>query len=84
MQVQQEREQKFDVKRGWELPEFGGWLVPDGGSVGQETRHLKSVYFDTPDHGLLDLGVTLRRRVGGGETGWQLKVPAGFGPYRVA
>ena len=76
MQVQQEREQKFDVKRGWELPEFSR-LVPDGGSVGQETRHLKSVYFDTADRGLLDLGVTLRRRVGGGDAGWQLKVPAG-------
>jgi inorganic triphosphatase YgiF len=76
VQVQQEREEKFDVKKGWELPDFGG-LVPDGGRVGQETRHLKSVYFDTPDRGLLDFGVTLRRRVGGGDTGWQLKVPAG-------
>ena len=76
MQVQQEREEKFDVKRGWVLPDVGG-LVPDGGSVLNEVRHLKSVYFDTADRGLLDLGVTLRRRVGGGDTGWQLKVPAG-------
>jgi CHAD domain-containing protein len=76
VQVQQEREEKFDVKRGWVLPDMSG-LVPDSGSVVNEVRHLTSVYFDTADRGLLDLGVTLRRRVGGGETGWQLKVPAG-------
>jgi hypothetical protein len=32
VQVQQEREEKFDVKKGWELPDFGG-LVPEGGRV---------------------------------------------------
>jgi inorganic triphosphatase YgiF len=63
VQVQQEREQKFDVGRGWVYRERR--RVPDGGTVGQETLALESVYFDT-DHGLLDLGVTLRRRVEAG------------------
>ena len=76
MQVELEREEKFEVDRGWELPDVGE-LVPEGGTITEDVRRLKSTYFDTPERRLLEFGVTLRRRVGGGETGWQLKVPAG-------
>ena len=38
-------------------------------------RKLDNTYFDTSDTGLRLFGITLRRRVGGSETGWQLKVP---------
>ena len=71
-----EREEKFEVDRGWVLPDVGE-LVPEGGRVIEDVRRLESTYFDTPERRLLEFGVTLRRRVGGGETGWQLKVPAG-------
>ena len=40
-------------------------------------RKLDNTYFDTPGAGLRLFGITLRRRVGGSETGWQLKVPSG-------
>jgi hypothetical protein len=35
------------------------------------------VYFDTSDLRLLRAGVTLRRRTGGPDEGWHLKLPAG-------
>jgi CHAD domain-containing protein len=71
-----EREEKFEVDRNWELPDVAE-LVPEGGRVIEVVHHLESTYFDTAERRLLEFGVTLRRRVGGGETGWQLKVPAG-------
>jgi len=52
-------------------------LVPDGGRLEQEMRRLDNTYFDTPGAGLRLFGVTLRRRVRGSQTGWQLKVPNG-------
>ena len=76
MRAELEREEKFEVDPGWMLPDVGEF-VPDGGKVVEDVRRLESTYFDTPERRLLEFGVTLRRRVGGGETGWQLKVPAG-------
>jgi inorganic triphosphatase YgiF len=38
---------------------------------------LDATYFDTPAHVLLAAGVTLRRRVGGDDEGWHLKLPTG-------
>jgi CHAD domain-containing protein len=52
-------------------------LLPDGGRLDHEVRKLHNTYFDTPGAGLRLFGITLRRRVGGSETGWQLKVPSG-------
>ena len=40
---------------------------------------LEAVYFDTADLALLRTGMTLRRRTGGADQGWHLKVPAGRG-----
>jgi CHAD domain-containing protein len=71
-----ELEDKFDVDPDWVLPQVTG-LVPDGGRLDHEVRRLENTYFDTPGAGLRLFGVTLRRRVGGSETGWQLKVPNG-------
>jgi len=71
-----EQEDKFDVDSDWVLPQLTE-LVPDGGRLDQETRKLDNIYFDTPGAGLRSFGITLRRRVGGSETGWQLKVPNG-------
>jgi CHAD domain-containing protein len=76
MRVVEEREDKFEVDPDWVLPQISD-LVPAGGRVDQEVRELDNTYFDTPGAGLRLFGVTLRRRVGGPETGWQLKVPNG-------
>lgn len=44
-----------------------------------ETVELSAIYFDTRDLALLRAGVSLRRRTGGSDEGWHLKVPAGAG-----
>src|SRR5512132_2457083 len=76
VRVVEEREDKFEVNPDWVMPQLTG-LVPDGGRLDQEVRKLDNTYFDTPGAGLRLFGVTLRRRVMGSETGWQLKVPNG-------
>jgi CHAD domain-containing protein len=38
---------------------------------------LVAEYFDTPDLRLLRAGITLRRRTGGEDAGWHLKLPVG-------
>ncbi|HET6758876.1 MAG TPA: CYTH and CHAD domain-containing protein [Propionibacteriaceae bacterium] len=71
-----EQEDKFEVDSDWVMPQITD-LVPDGGRLDQQVRELDSTYFDTPGAALRVFGITLRRRVGGSETGWQLKVPSG-------
>lgn len=53
-------------------------LVPlaEGEAVRQR---LTATYFDTDDFRLAAAGLTLRRRTGGADAGWHLKVPAGPG-----
>lgn len=41
------------------------------------TVGLSAIYFDTDDLALVRGGVTLRRRVGGDDEGWHLKLPEG-------
>src|SRR4051812_41693048 len=76
VRVVEEQEDKFEVDADWVLPPVAN-LVPNGGRLDQEVRRLENTYFDTPGAGLRVFGVTLRRRVGDSETGWQLKVPNG-------
>lgn len=46
---------------------------------GEPARHrLVATYFDTADLRLATAGLTLRRRTGGDDEGWHLKVPAGI------
>jgi inorganic triphosphatase YgiF len=71
-----EQEDKFEVDSDWVMPQLAE-LLPDGGRLDHEVRKLDNTYFDTPGAGLRVFGITLRRRVGGSETGWQLKVPSG-------
>jgi CHAD domain-containing protein len=47
--------------------------------VGPDVAELRATYFDTADLALTRAGVSLRRREGGGDEGWHLKVPAGSG-----
>lgn len=43
------------------------------------TAELEATYVDTDDLALVRAGVTLRRRTGGADAGWHLKVPSGQG-----
>src|SRR4029453_7375599 len=76
MRAVEEQVDKFEVEPDWVLPQITP-LVPAGGRIDQEVRRLDNTYFDTPSAGLRLFGITLRRRMGGSETGWQLKVPHG-------
>lgn len=73
---ERERELKFDVPDGWVLPDPTA-LARDGGSVAAQVVELESTYFDTEVRDLLANKLTLRRRTGSTDEGWQLKVPEG-------
>lgn len=69
-----ERELKFDVGPGFVIPPVDQ-VLPEGGRFEHGSQQLRSDYFDTADHALLRGGITLRRRTGTSDNGWQLKVP---------
>jgi CHAD domain-containing protein len=71
-----EIETKYDVEEAFELPSLDGL---DGvASVDPPVEHgLEAVYHDAADLRLLRARVTLRRRTGGPDAGWHLKLPAG-------
>ncbi|MGX7679122.1 CYTH and CHAD domain-containing protein [Jatrophihabitans sp. DSM 45814] len=69
-----ERELKFDVEAGFAVPAVDA-LLPAGGRMEHVTERLRSDYFDTADRALLQAHITLRRRTGTTDTGWQLKIP---------
>jgi CHAD domain-containing protein len=73
---QDEVERKLDVDAATILPTLAG--VDGVSTMGQPVeRHLEAVYFDTADLDLARHGVTLRRRTGGDDAGWHLKLPKG-------
>jgi CHAD domain-containing protein len=71
-----EVERKFDVVESTVSPSFEG-LSAVTRVERSPSQHLEAVYFDTPDHDLAAHHVTLRRRTGGSDAGWHLKLPAG-------
>ena len=71
-----EIERKYAVAIGAVLPTFGDTLGTIRGAPAAEFD-LEAVYFDTADLDLLRHGVTLRRRTGGEDAGWHLKLPGG-------
>lgn len=75
MKSHRERETKWDVGEDFSLPALDGLL--SGARHDSTTSRIESIYHDTPDYSLQRHGITLRRRIGGGEDGWQLKVPEG-------
>ena len=70
-----EIEQKFDVDEGFVRPDFGG--LAGVTAAAPVTFHLAATYFDTADERLAASKITLRRRTGGADQGWHLKLPAG-------
>ncbi len=75
-----EIEQKFDVTPQFTRPDFTAL----SGTYGQPVTvaaavlyHLSATYFDTADKRLAAGKITLRRRTGGTDAGWHLKLPGG-------
>jgi len=76
-----EIERKFDVEETFVLPDLSG--VPGVASVGEPVVHdLDAAYYDTADLRLARARITLRRRTGGTDAGWHLKLPASAGARR--
>lgn len=72
-----ETERKYEVGPAFTVPDLAG--VPGVKGVTAPRRHrLTAVYFDTAGLALQRAHVTLRRRTGGEDAGWHLKLPAGF------
>jgi len=80
MSEQLEIEQKFDVDTGFERPSFSG--LPGVTAAAPVVHHLSATYFDTADQQLAASKITLRRRTGGTDEGWHLKLPEGSGARR--
>lgn len=76
--TKREIERKYDVAAGEGLPDLtavrGVSAVVDKG-----VAELDATYYDTPDERLARAHLTLRRRTGGGDAGWHLKLPVADG-----
>ncbi|WP_284975106.1 CYTH and CHAD domain-containing protein [Arthrobacter sp. efr-133-TYG-104] len=76
-----ETEQKFDVDAATPLPALG--RIDGVERVGDPAVHtLEAIYFDTRDMALARRRITLRRRTGGPDSGWHLKLPLPSGDRR--
>jgi CHAD domain-containing protein len=71
-----ETERKYEADDSTELPDPAS-LLGLRSSGDAEDQHLAATYFDTADLRLLRAKLTLRRREGGHDEGWHLKLPAG-------
>ncbi|MFF3610529.1 CHAD domain-containing protein [Streptomyces sp. NPDC002580] len=78
---------KREIERKYEGPAAeGGTGLPDlsgvagvASVVDKGVADLDATYFDTPDQRLAAASLTLRRRTGGGDAGWHLKLPVSEG-----
>jgi CHAD domain-containing protein len=71
-----ETERKYEAPQEAALPDLTG--LPDvAGESDPEEQTLRAQYYDTDDLRLLRHGITLRRRTGGSDAGWHLKLPLG-------
>jgi CHAD domain-containing protein len=78
MSIVVERESKYDVPVGFHLPDLCG--AGAVARVGPPAVHeLDAIYLDTVDLRLARHHVTLRRRTGGSDAGWHVKVPGATG-----
>lgn len=73
-QTHSEVERKFDVEETFAVPELSA-LDGVGGLGPSLELELDSAYLDTADLRLAAAGITLRRRTGGTDEGWHLKLP---------
>ena len=69
-----EPEQKYDADADFVLPDLSG-LEGRAKPAGPRRYYLSATYFDTEELDLIRNRITLRRRVGGADEGWHLKLP---------
>jgi len=72
--VHREVEVKLRVTRDFDLTMFLQ-DVPGVTLVGPNTVHMNAAYYDTRELTLLRWGITVRRREGGADAGWHMKLP---------
>ncbi|MGW1532572.1 CYTH and CHAD domain-containing protein [Streptomyces aureus] len=82
---------KREIERKYEGPAAegdtdGDTVMPDlsrvpgvAGVVDKGVAELDATYYDTPDQRLAAASITLRRRTGGADAGWHLKLPVSEG-----
>ncbi|MEU4087043.1 CYTH and CHAD domain-containing protein [Streptomyces aureus] len=78
---------KREIERKYEGPAADGdTVMPDlsrvpgvAGVVDKGVAELDATYYDTPDQRLAAASLTLRRRTGGADAGWHLKLPVSEG-----
>lgn len=73
-ETKREIERKYDVGADAELPDLTG-VAGVADVVDKGVVELDAVYHDTADQLLLADSITLRRRTGGDDEGWHLKLP---------
>jgi CHAD domain-containing protein len=71
-----ETEAKYDAPAGAALPRLDD-LPQVASTSGPDEEQLEAEYYDTDDLRLIRAGITLRRRRGGDDAGWHLKLPVG-------
>ena len=71
-----ETERKYELQPGMQPPSLTDLpMVATETDAGEQA--LEAEYYDTADLRLIRAGVTLRRRRGGSDAGWHLKLPVG-------
>ena len=69
-----ETERKYDAAVDFILPDLSG-LEGRAKATGRRRYYLSATYYDTEELDLIKNRITLRRRVGGPDEGWHLKLP---------
>ena len=69
-----EIEQKYDAAADFVLPDLSG-LEGRTKASRRKRYYLSATYYDTEELDLIKNRITLRRRVGGPDEGWHLKLP---------
>src|SRR5579859_343254 len=73
-----EIEWKYDAAPGVSLPDLSDLPRVENQSDPDE-QVLEATYYDTPTLDLAQAHITLRRRLGGDDAGWHLKLPEADG-----
>lgn len=77
-----EIEDKYDVAEGLDLPSLVD--LPGVTSItGPHDHELEATSFDTAELSLTAAGITVRRRTGGEDAGWHLKLPTKKGRFEM-
>lgn len=79
---QTEIERKYDVTGDGSLPDLSGVEGVDTART-RDAVELEAVYVDTERDDLARAAITMRRRTGGKDEGWHVKLPAGAGRTEV-